>query len=236
LRYPGTGLPATILAALDCCLALIACGGALPAPDPTSWAAVEGWYQQVGAATAIMTGLRLVALLGAVWVGGAACLQLLATCSPRAKLRRLADAVSPPVLRHLAGGTLCAVATLPLLPTEATHPSSDPPGTAVMEVVDEPTPDATPAPSTTIAPAPAPSADPVAASQSPPADHVVVAAGDSFWSLAAEAVADAGGDATHDREVARYWLRLIEANRSNLVDPGNADLLLPGQRLHLPST
>jgi nucleoid-associated protein YgaU len=34
--------------------------------------------------------------------------------------------------------------------------------------------------------------------------------------------------------VGRYWRRLIDANRDRLVDPGNPDLLLPGQELVLP--
>jgi nucleoid-associated protein YgaU len=37
-----------------------------------------------------------------------------------------------------------------------------------------------------------------------------------------------------EREVARYWRRLVEANRDRLVDPGNPDLLRPGQTLTLP--
>jgi hypothetical protein len=34
--------------------------------------------------------------------------------------------------------------------------------------------------------------------------------------------------------VGRYWRRLIDTNRDRLVDPGNPDLLVPGQELVLP--
>jgi hypothetical protein len=34
--------------------------------------------------------------------------------------------------------------------------------------------------------------------------------------------------------VARYWLRLIEANRSHLPDPADPNLLFPGDVLVLP--
>jgi LysM domain len=61
-----------------------------------------------------------------------------------------------------------------------------------------------------------------------------VAPGDSFWSIAEELVTPAGGPAPTERQVARYWRRLIDANRGRLADPGNPDLLLPGQRLLLP--
>jgi hypothetical protein len=60
-----------------------------------------------------------------------------------------------------------------------------------------------------------------------------VEAGDSFWSIAAEAVAAAGREPT-DRQVTAYWRRLVEANRIRLIDAGNPDLLLSGQHLVLP--
>ena len=37
-----------------------------------------------------------------------------------------------------------------------------------------------------------------------------------------------------DRRVIGYWWRLVEANRGRLLDPGNPDLLVPGQELVLP--
>jgi LysM domain len=60
-----------------------------------------------------------------------------------------------------------------------------------------------------------------------------VEAGDSFWSIAAETLAQAG-EAPNDRRVIGYWRRLVAANRDRLLDPGNADLLVPGQELVLP--
>ena len=56
--------------------------------------------------------------------------------------------------------------------------------------------------------------------------EVVVAPGDSFWSIAAD---EAG-----DRDLVGYWRALIEANRDRLVDPTNPDLLYPDQVLVLP--
>jgi resuscitation-promoting factor RpfA len=61
----------------------------------------------------------------------------------------------------------------------------------------------------------------------------VVEPGDSLWSIAAEVVRGDRPDAG-DREVSRFWQRLVEANRRELVDPDNPDLLLPGQRLVVP--
>jgi nucleoid-associated protein YgaU len=57
--------------------------------------------------------------------------------------------------------------------------------------------------------------------------------GDSLWAIAEDVVRTARADAP-DRAVARYWRSLVEANRAELVDPGNHDLLVPGQQLVLP--
>ena len=62
----------------------------------------------------------------------------------------------------------------------------------------------------------------------------VVEPGDSLWSIASEVTSPPGGPAADERVVDRYWRRLVEANRAQLVDPDNADLLVPGQRLVVP--
>jgi hypothetical protein len=82
---------------------------------------------------------------------------------------------------------------------------------------------------------PASRAPPARATRDPVAAPLAwtVEAGDSFWSIAAETVAPAG-DATNERRVIGYWRRLVEANRGRLLDPGNPDLLVPGQELVLP--
>lgn len=60
-----------------------------------------------------------------------------------------------------------------------------------------------------------------------------VAPGDSLWSIAEEVVRTDRPDAP-ERSVARYWQQVVAANRARLVDPGNPDLLVPGQTLDLP--
>lgn len=71
-------------------------------------------------------------------------------------------------------------------------------------------------------------------------DTWIVEPGDSFWSIAEEVVADRTADdartstAPSDETVGRYWADLIAANRDQLADPEDPDLLFSGQRLHLP--
>ena len=67
-----------------------------------------------------------------------------------------------------------------------------------------------------------------------PGNTWVVGPGDSFWSIAEDVLASPAASPPGEREVGRYWRRLIDANRDRLVDSGNPDLLLPGQELVLP--
>jgi hypothetical protein len=67
-----------------------------------------------------------------------------------------------------------------------------------------------------------------------PGETWVVQPGDSFWSIAEDVLGSPGGVPPGERDVGRYWCRLIDANRAGLVDPGNPDLLVPGQELVVP--
>jgi hypothetical protein len=67
-----------------------------------------------------------------------------------------------------------------------------------------------------------------------PAERWPVAQGDSFWSIAHEALTDHLGHRPTDDDLSRYWRHLIAANRHRLLDPANCDLLVPGQQLELP--
>ena len=60
--------------------------------------------------------------------------------------------------------------------------------------------------------------------------------GESFWSIAEEHLGDVWDVETlTDEQIVSYWKPLIAANEDRLVDPGNPDLLLPGQELRLPT-
>jgi nucleoid-associated protein YgaU len=62
----------------------------------------------------------------------------------------------------------------------------------------------------------------------------VVEPGDSLWAIAEEVTRRLDGSSPGERAVSRYWQRLIGANRHDLIDPDNPDLLVPGQRLVVP--
>ena len=82
---------------------------------------------------------------------------------------------------------------------------------------------------------------PVAASPAQPTpetpvqvSHVVVA-GENLWTIARDHLAKVRGGADEPtiREVAAYWLRVVEANRNRLRS-GDPDLIYPGERIVLP--
>ena len=64
-------------------------------------------------------------------------------------------------------------------------------------------------------------------------DEHIVEAGESFWVIASDVLAQAG-EPIDERTVEPYWRVLIEANHDRLVVEGNPDLILPGQRLRVP--
>lgn len=108
---------------------------------------------------------------------------------------------------------------------EGTTIGEEPP---VMISLPEEEPASVPAPTPEVATSPA--SQPLA-SQGP--DDWEVQPGDHLWSMAERTLGGQGerGEA----EVARYWLRLIEANADRLADPDNPDLIFPGQVLVVPA-
>lgn len=145
-----------------------------------------------------------------------------------------------PDLTSTPGSATVASAAAPT-DAEATMVRVDePPATATMSRVDPSAGGAATTPATSVAPVAASPASPASASASLPAlpeidaTTWVVEPGDSLWTIAESVVTPASGPAPGERDVARYWRRLIEANRDRLVDPGNADLLRPGQQLVIP--
>jgi len=164
-----------------------------------------------------------------------------------------AGPIAPEARPSPAGAVTATMARLP--PATATMTRTAPPGAAsaasatggeatMTRLEDASAPSAT---MTSVAPEPASDATPPApvpvspAAALPPAPTLptvdatawLVEPGDSLWSIAEEVVRTARPEASDD-VVTRYWHALTEANRSTLVDPGNPDLLVPGQQLTLP--
>lgn len=211
-RLPGIGLVAALAGLVA---GLHAAGeGPLAAP-PAGWHDAVAWYEEVGPAVASLSLVRVAALAAGLWLLVVTLVQLSfgVVLAPRAWGL---------LVRRLAGSTLAAGLSMASLPPGAAAPAEraaivravdDVPGTATVRVTGH-----AGAPTVRASEPSAPVARPVT---------VLVAPGDSFWSLAEAAV---GAPA----EVAPYWRRLVAANRAALVDPANPDLIYPGQRFLLP--
>lgn len=214
-------------------------GHMMPAP-PWQPDAFLGWLGATDPLLATMSLLRLLVLALSWYLVGVTAVGAVARLAGAVRLVRLADALTVPALRRLLQSAL-GVGLATAMVAAATPARAQPLPLQLLEgVAAEPadTADAGasgpfPVPATNV-PAPV-VADATFDGAAPPStgQHTVVA-GESFWRIAAEKVTQASGRPAGDAEVAVYWRRLIEQNRSRLADPGNPDLLFPGQRLDLP--
>jgi nucleoid-associated protein YgaU len=198
---------------------------------------------QIGLAAATAAWIALT------WLGLMTLLALAAELlrGTRPRLHRLAERVTPALLRRaaagvlgagLAGGALAGGASATGLPVAAQSPaaSSRPAATgSVLPALDRPadllpgwTPDRPAAPPVAARP---PRVHLVATTPHPQrasSDEVVVRRGDTLWDIAARHL----GPAASAAEVAVEWPRWHRANRDVIgPEPG---LILPGQRLRPP--
>jgi hypothetical protein len=124
-----------------------------------------------------------------------------------------------------------ATATMTRLPTSAPPTTHGSPTTTVAPIAPTTAP-------TSLAPVPPPPRAPAPAippDTGHPDDELwTVTPGDTFWSIAEEALTDQRGSFPTQHEIVRYWRQLIATNQPRLAVPSNPDLLLPGQSLVLP--
>lgn len=129
-------------------------------------------------------------------------------------------------------GTAAPTITVTTTTTTTTATTATPTTSPTKIPAAEPTPEAA---SGSATPAPA---DPLGAGPPVPAGSgtvvYTVVQGDNFWKIAEDVMHLALGHVASETEVRGYWLELIELNADQLVEPGNPNLLLPGQVLKLP--
>ena len=85
---------------------------------------------------------------------------------------------------------------------------------------------------------PRPAGPPGRPAPAPPGEAAVhrVALGDNLWTIARDRLAKVTGRpaaALSEREIARYWLDVVDANRASLRS-GDPDLIFPGETIKLP--
>lgn len=156
--------------------------------------------------------------------------------------RRVASAVPRWLAWCVVGSTGVAATTAAMGATRPTTsavemPHRTPPTTTTTSASTTTT--VAPATTTTSPPPETPGLVPEFPALAPdPAQHApaeaVAQRGDHLWGIAEQALTRQLDRAPSGAEVASYWRRLIEANRSRLVDPSNPDLIYAGQRFELP--
>jgi hypothetical protein len=220
-------------------------GDVLPAPaaDPATW---RGWALDAGAADALFALVRLAALGAAWYLLAVLVLGAAARLTRRRTLVAVVDAVSMGVVRRALDGALAlsvtagslAVATTPAVWSLMNGPAAVALSTSAQSV--PPVMTATPAddPPSTAGAAATPFAGTATMTADPgfvPERAWLVQPGDHFWSIAEATLIARGVPTPTEAETAAYWLRLIDANAAQLLDPANPDLIVPGQVLDLPA-
>jgi nucleoid-associated protein YgaU len=66
------------------------------------------------------------------------------------------------------------------------------------------------------------------------AKAVTVVTGDSFWAIATQVATTRFGGSPSAAEVTSVWHALITANSNRLIQPGNPNLIYPGQVFVVP--
>lgn len=216
-------------------------GPSLATPQP-SIDGVREWLDVRSADEVVFASLRLAALATAWYLLGATVVAVGAALVRWRPLESIASAAAPRWIRDLvvpvagasaAAGTL-AMAVVPA-PVDTWSAALDlrrlpasSPGTATMQRLDDPEPSGT-----------ATMRDATGSIDTRPAERLddtwVIEPGEHLWLVAERTLAEAWGREVADAEVVPYWHDLIELNRSRLADPGNPDLVLPGDVMRLPS-
>jgi hypothetical protein len=239
-RWAGAVLWVTAMAAATAALQWAGHGqlAAPPLTEPGRWPA---WLDGRDPVMAAFGLLRVVALGGLWYVAGVTLLGAVVRAAGAASLMRVTDRFTiGPVRRMLAGsvslglaasGVVAVAAPAMRLPVAAAQTSTTsttpaPPATITMHRLG---PAEVPAPVTPASLVPQVSTPPA------PAERWTVESGECFWSIAEDVLAARLGRAPTDAEIIPYWQRLIEANRSELAQRDNPDLIFPAQTFVLPA-
>jgi hypothetical protein len=208
-----------------------------PVTDPGRWA---GWLNDRSPVVAGFAVMRIVALAALWYIVATAAVGAGLRLIGAASLVRLADRVTiGPVRRMLAGSMSLGLAVSGVVAVAA--PALRLPVAAAQQTTT----------STTVVPGatvtmhrlgPAEAVQPLVVAQPQPTptpsagtDRWTVRPGECFWSIAEEILTQRDGRAPTDAEIVPYWRRLIDANRLELAQRDDPDLIFPGQVFVVPS-
>jgi LysM domain len=227
--------------------------GALSPPPLTAPGQWQAWAEQRDPAAAAFAILRLVAVAGCWYLAATTVVGAILRLVRADVLVAVVDRVTVAPVRHLLAGSLTL--TLAGIGPSAALATSAPPAAPTTTITTASTAAPTSTSTSTLPAAgratttdtitmrrlPSTDAQPDASatdstvSPAPVGDRHTVVSGDCFWTIADDLLQQAWDRAPTDAEIVRYWLRLIEANRAELADPQNPDLIFPGQTFTVPT-
>jgi nucleoid-associated protein YgaU len=238
-RFRRIGQVIGLLALLAAAIWLLTAMGRGPLRVPSLWhfGAWGPWLADRDALTSAFALLRVATLALAWYLLGATLVGVAARLARGPRLVAIADAVTVPMVRRLLQSALgVGLATASL-----TAGSGDGPAPARVESVATAQLPSDPIAMTPLSgdalvmqPFESHPAQPPAVRAQQFHDSWTVDPGDHFWSIAETALRRAWEREPTDDETAAYWEELIAANRQRLIDPGNPDLIQPGQVFVLP--
>ena len=245
-RGPLIAWLATLAGAIA--LLLLLGDGQLATPALTEPGAWGDWLADREPVVAAAGILRLLVLAVAWYLLGITTVSLVAHVARAARLVRIADALSVPIVRRvvqqavgatLAGAVLSTSVAAPapapsLLAAGDTMAAEAPGDPLAMHALDDAGGDvlamtAEPAGADVVTMAHLDDAPP-----RPSAGTHEVRPGDHLWSIAEDTLAAAWGRPPTDDEVEPYWRAVVEANRDVLATPDDPDLIFPGQVVTVP--
>lgn len=215
-----------------------------PLGRPDHWAQ---WMNQRDPSLAAFAILRVVAVATIWYLLAVTVLGVVLRLCGAVRTIEWADRITVAPLRRLLAGSvslgLAASGLLVLGQPAARLPVAGAASQASAPPVTTQAPDEVPGIVTMHRIAPAGSVPPaqpaVVPDAAPPTGRPVqwwrVEPGQCFWSIADSILTTHLGRPPSDAEIVPYWRRLIDANRSELAHPGNADLVFPGQTFAVPA-
>ncbi len=211
--------------------------------------ALGPWFQTTEPTVALVALARLVGLAIGYWLLATTVLYALSYHLGLDSLTRLLHWVTLPVVRHvvqgvtalsLTGATILGPSAISALPAMAQHMAVAQGDTTTSTTAGSDgsyTPGAAGWPSSGEDGSfwlPNAGLPPAAVGAQAGAESYTVVRGDNFWTIAENRIRSVQGGGATERQVARYWVKVVDANRSS-IRSGDPDLIFPGERVTLPA-
>ena len=209
--------------------------------DPHRWG---DWLQSRDPIVAAFSVLRLFALGGLWYVVIATVVGALLRMVGAASLVHVTDRLTIGPVRRMLAGTmslgLAASGVVGVAAPALRSPVAAATQTSTSSTTAPPTTATSPATVTMHRLGPVEVAETPAVAPQPDVDRTApaqwtVKPGECFWSIADSVLTERLGRSPSDAEIVPYWQRLIDANRHELVQRDNPDLIRPGQGFTVPA-